>query len=238
MRLIPAILIAAVFLVTNTVLAQDSTTSATTNTTTNRFTGIPARVETGRKTIDAKITAGETRITANIDDRRIKIASMEATFRAKLQTFRNQTKAQIAQKVNTQLNTINLTETTQMQSNLDKMSSIVDKLEVRINQAAPDVKNVDAARTAIADARTAIASASSAVKTQAANSYIIQVTTESRIRIDAEAIRNQLQKDLKTTRNLVIEAKQSVYNIVAVAKTGSNTASSSANIKEGTVNGQ
>lgn len=174
-----------------------------------------------------------------------KIASREAALRTKLQAFKDRKKAEIADRINTNLNKINQNQAEQMQKHLNRMSAILDKLEARVNQNKPDIKDPPAARAAIASARTTIATASSAVQAQALKDYTIQVTTEGRARLDAKAMRDKLHRDILALRKIVIDTKQAVANAIRVAKSGrvvdgpgSNEASSLLRNKEGTSSGR
>lgn len=199
-------------------LAQDATSSTTNRDV--RKEKVQQRVETRKENVETRIAAI-----------REKIASKEAALKLRLEAFKDKRKAQIAERVNTSLNKINQNQTSQMLKHLDKMSAILGKLEARVNQAKPDIKDPQVARTAIAEAKAAIASASAAVSTQAENDYTIEVSTESKIRQDAQAQREKLHTDLKSVRQLVIDAKQKVANAIRVAK-------GSSSIKEGTRSGQ
>lgn len=143
-----------------------------------------------------------------VDSRKEKMASREAELRAKLGKFKDQRKAQIAERVNTNLNNINKNQTDQMQRHLVLMTTLLDKLQIRINQTTPEITT----------ARANIATTSAAVTAQAAKDYTITVTTESRIKADATKTRNQLHTDLKAVRELVIAAKQSVANAISASR--------------------
>lgn len=160
-------------------------------------------------------------VESQIENMREKIASKEAILRSKLEKFRDQKKATAAARISTNLNQINQNQTTQMQRYLDFMSGILDKLEIKVNQLTPDIKDPAAAKVAIASARAVIASASAAVSAQAQNDYTIQATTESRIKADAQAMRDKLHKDILFIRKAVVDAKQSVSNAIRIAKSGS-----------------
>lgn len=219
--------IASVFLIpvifATSVLAQDASTS-----------GRPLRGSfITRQRIDATKENVEGRLTAIREN----IASREATLRAKLQAFRDQRKAQIAQRVNDNLNKINQNQTDQMLKFLDKVSSILDKLETRVDQNAPDIKDPAAAKAAIADARTKVASAEASVKEQAQNDYTISVTSESTVRKDAQAQRQKLHSDLMAVRTQVIDAKQVAVHAIEVAKSGSSSVNQG-QPKEATESGQ
>ncbi len=163
----------------------------------------------------------------NLEDKRLKIASHEAQIRTKIQAFKDKQKAQIATRINTNLNKINQNQTDQMLKNLDLMSSLLDKLTARVNQGTPDIKDPATANQAIADARAAIDAARTAVEAQAQKDYTINVTTETKIKLDAKAQRDQLYKNIMATRKLVIDAKQAVSNAIRVAKSGSKEATPS-----------
>lgn len=162
-----------------------------------------------------------------------KIASREAALKLKLNAFKDRTKAAIAEKVNTNLNRINQKRTEMMQRHLTNMSTILGKLEDRVNSGSPDIKDPASARAAIASARSIIATTSAAVTAQAAKDYTIVVTSESKVRADATAQRQQLHSDLLTLRKMVIDAKQAVGSAIRTAKSGSSTGP-----KEATASGQ
>lgn len=166
------------------------------------------------------------RINTGIEKIDTRIASREATLRTKLQAFKDKRKAEIAERVNDNLNKINQNQTDQMKKHLEKMSTLLDKLEVRVNEASPDIKNITDAKTAIASARAIIATTSATINEQAEKDYTLQVTTESKIRAEAQSKRDLLHKDLQAARKIVINAKQSVSNAIQIARSG-------VNIKEG-----
>lgn len=166
-------------------------------------------------------------VETQIENMREKIASREAVLRAKLEKFKDQRKATAAARISANLNQINQNQTTQMQKHLDTMSGILDKLEIKVNQATPDIKDPVAAKIAIASSRAVIASASAAVSAQAQNEYTIQATTETRIKADAQTMRDKLHKDILFIRKAVVDAKQSVSGAIRIAKAESKEATTS-----------
>lgn len=156
--------------------------------------------------------------TTGATTRKENIESRKASMKERITSFKDKKKATAAAMINTNLNKINQNRTDQMSKHLERMTAILNKLENRVNE-----------RSAIAQARASIASASSAVEAQAEKDYTIQVTSESKVRADAQKQREALHSDLKAVRQLVIDAKQSVANAIRTAKSG---------IKEGTNSGQ
>lgn len=196
-------------------LAKDSTTSST--QTPRKGTNLQPRTDTRMQKIDSRIAS-----------QGAKMATREAALKAKLATFRNKEKAAIAQRVNTNLNKINQNQTAQMQKHLDRMSTLLDKLESRVTSNTPDIKDPKSAQAAVDEATEVMAFASAAVAAQAEKDYTIQVTSETRLKTDASSVREKLHTDLQAIRRLVINAKQSVSNAIRAAKSN----------KEGTTSGQ
>lgn len=159
-------------------------------------------------------------IQQRINEKRAEIASKAAILREKLQNFRDKIKAATVQRISDTLNRINQNQTGQMQKHLDKMSGMITRLESRVAEASGAGQNIASASGAVNDAKEAIASASAAVTAQAGMDYTISVSSESAVRVDAKQQRDRLHNDLKSVRQLVINAKQAVAKtIMTVAKT-------------------
>lgn len=241
-----AISVASAILLITPVLAEDSTSTAK-PILQNKIQKTDKRIAQVKTNVAQKVQELEQRrlgeaskaatFRQKLEDKRVKIASHEAEIKAKIQKFKDKQKAEIATRVNTNLNKINQNQTGQMLRNLDLMSQLLDKLAQRVASNSPDIKDPAAANQAIADARTAIDTARTAVEAQAQKDYTIAVTTETKIKLDAQAKRDQLHTDIKTVRQLVIDAKQTVSNAVRVAKSG-KVATPSAQEKEGSSSGQ
>ena len=100
------------------------------------------------------------------------------------------------------------------------MSEILTKLEKRVTENKPDIKDPAAAKTAIVSAKTQIASAEAAVGTQAEKDYTITINSETTVKVDAKTMRDALHTDLKAVRETVIAAKKAVANAIKEAKNG------------------
>lgn len=202
------------------VFAKDSTNAATIK----------------RPIVAQRLTTEIQKLENKMEDLRIRQASREAVLKTKLEAFKDQKKATISARVSANLNQINQNQTAQMQRHLDLMSSILDKLEARVNKSTSDIKNPVEAKKAIDSTRQAIATASAAVTAQAQKDYTIQVTSEGRIKLDVQTMRNKLHTDILSMRKAVIDVKQAVANAIRVAKSESATIETKE--KEGTVSGR
>lgn len=206
-----------VFVTTCAVYAKESTGTAATR----------------KEKLEQKIETRKEKVAERIENIKERMATREAALKAKLQNFKDRKKASASARINDNLGRINAKQTSQMLNHLEKMSSMLDKLEARVNQGTPDIKNTAEAKVAIDSSRAFIASATSSVKAQAGKDYTIEITLESKIRQDAQKQREQLHADLKAARKIVIDAKQSVSNAIRVAKSGKSGPG-----KEGTNSGQ
>lgn len=152
---------------------------------------------------------------ANLAARKEKVASREAALKQKLAQFRDKQKAAVATRVNNSLVQINTKRTETMSKHLTKMTEILNRLASKVNGMAD--KDTTTAKEAIQKAKDAVSAAKSAVTTQAEQDYNIVVTTEAGVGQDARASREKLATDLKTTKELVIAARQTVANAISTA---------------------
>ncbi|MBI2036672.1 hypothetical protein HYT17_03515 [Candidatus Microgenomates bacterium] len=185
------------------IFAQDATSS------TNRKDRVATREAKRQELIENKQVRQE--------EKKQRIASKTAELKARLAEFRDKKKTALVEKINNSLNTVNDRQTAAMQKHLEKMEELLTKLEERVNNKAAEGKDTSSASAALASSATSIALAKSAVEAQAGKDYTIQVSSESAVRTDAKAARDALHADLKQVRQLVVAAKQSLANAIAVA---------------------
>lgn len=166
-----------------------------------------------RETVKERV---ETRKDATKD----RVASRSAALKEKLAKFKDQKKAERVEKIDGNLNMINKKRTDHFIKFLDNASKILAKLETRVDEAGKNGKDTTAAKSAIDDAKKAIADAKAAVETQAAKTYEVTVSTESAVKTDAKAARDQLHNDLESVKAKVETAKKAVSTAISTAKTG------------------
>lgn len=176
--------------------AEDSTSSST------RKELIKQRVENKRELVAQAL-----------DTRQEKIASRTAALKTKLQTFRDKNKASIAARVNDNLAKVNMNRTEAMNRHIDKLLSILSRLETRVDGVTD--KDTTNANDAIADAKVAIDSAKQAVASQSAKDYTVTVTSETKIKTDVMAQREMLHTDLKAVHQLIVVARQALAKAIS-----------------------
>lgn len=225
-----AILLCTLLIVSYPVWAQESTSTGTT-----RKNRVQERVETKRENVKERVETRKDAVAERMEDRKAAIATREAALKTKLAAFRDKKKAEVVDRVNTNLNRINKNHTNHMLRFLDNASKILAKLEERVNKATSDIKDTSSAKVAIIDAKAAIEEAKGAVEAQADKDYTVTVSSEGKARIDVKTIRDRLHGDLKAVRDQVVVAKQAVANAIRIAKSGPSTSSGS---REATRSGQ
>lgn len=172
-----------------------------------------------REDIKERVQKRRENFEERLQERKERIASRAAALKEKLAKFKDKVKAERVERINTRLNQINDKRTDQMLKHLKNMSSILSRLESRVNQATQNGKGTSAATAVIASAKASIETAKTAVETQAENDYSIDVSSESTIREDSKSARDKLHSDLSSVRELVIAAKQAVANAIRTAAT-------------------
>jgi len=153
------------------------------------------------------------RVAGKLDNLLERAASREAALKAKLLKFKDQNKAQIVERVNTNLAKVNKNRTDMMLAHLDRMSTISSKLTDRVNSITD--KDTTSAKSQIASASAAIATAREAVASQSAKDYTISVTTETNVRKDAQATRELLHTDLRSVHQLIVAARQALAKAIS-----------------------
>lgn len=150
--------------------------------------------------------------------RKEQMASREAALKAKLQVFQDKKKAEATQRIDTNLNKVNQKRTANAMQQLDKMSDILNRLDSTVSKASADGKDTTQALAAITSAKSAIDSAKKAVYNQSQKQYNLTVTSESKIKADAQTARDGLKTDLKSIHSLVVAARQVVANAISTTK--------------------
>ena len=99
-----------------------------------------------------------------------------------------------------------------MSENLDKLSSILAKIQERAAIAKENGKDISSVTTAITKANTAIQAATTAVEAQAGKEYVITITAtgSGQLKNSVGITTKQLQADLSAAHKLIVAAKQAV----------------------------
>lgn len=123
------------------------------------------------------------------------IAAKREEFKAKVATIREGRKKALVERIDTKLTNVNIKHTNRFSQVLTNLQVLLDKIS----------QERDATK-----AQAAIDAAKTAVETQAAKTYIIQITDEAKLKLDVGAVTSQLRQDLMATHKIVVDAKQAV----------------------------
>lgn len=139
-------------------------------------------------------------------------------FTKRLTAIRDEKKKAVVERIDTKIATINKNRTDKMAKHLEKMSSILSRLQERLNAAKSLGKDTAAFETALIDASSAIVTSQTAVVQQAAKQYTASITDETTLRTTVGSVVSQLQSDLQTTMQTVVDAKQKLQNTLKEGK--------------------
>lgn len=141
-------------------------------------------------------------------------SARKAEFKEKLQTIKDEVKKKVVERIDSRLEAVNQKVTDRFSAILDKLEEILRRLAGRAQDAKLQGKDTGEVDLAIGSAQAAIDNVKIAVASQAANLYVIEIASESALRIDVGSVVSLLRSDLKDVHKLIVEAKQAVQNVV------------------------
>jgi chromosome segregation ATPase len=132
---------------------------------------------------------------------------LQQNLKDKFATIKNTHKKALAEKIDQKMTNLNQRRTEQMTEHLQKLAAILNRLKNK----APDLQE-------IVDAEKAITTAQAAITAQAAKTYTAQITTETNLRANLGTQVKALETDLKSVRQLVQTAHQTVIAALQAVK--------------------
>jgi DNA repair exonuclease SbcCD ATPase subunit len=173
-----------------------------------------ADLEAKRKETKEAIEARREAFKQEVEERRevakTDIAEKRKQLKERLQTIKDARKRSLIEKLDTQLDDINARYVDRYSDQLAKSEEVLQKIISRTDKAEAAGSVVSDVRSAISAAEAAIASARAQVATQTGKTYVINVTTETELRVAVEAARGALRTDLKVVADLVRAAQAAV----------------------------
>lgn len=194
----------SLFLLTPTVFAADD--MATPGST------LREKIRENRKEIKTE------RMEIRADRKETRIENREAAktlFKQKLAAFKDKVKAERVDRISSLFTTINANRTSQMQKDLEKMTTILTKIQTHLEDFQKQGKDTSTIETARSEAQAAVTSATEAVKAQAAKEYTITVSSESTVKSDVATVRNTMESDVKAVREQVVAARKKVAAVIS-----------------------
>ena len=150
-----------------------------------------------------------------------KKASIEAKrgeIKDKLAAVRDEKKKALIVRIGEKLANINKNRTDHLLKILTRLEEIVKKIETRTAEVKGKGIDTSVVDAAVATAKTSIANAQVAVTAQAAKVYTITVNSETTAKNEVGQFMKGLEADLKTVRDLVKAAQESVMRAAVALK--------------------
>ncbi len=167
----------------------------------------------------------EKQIQSERDTLKTKIDAKRAALKTALLKIKDQRKQKTVEDLDQRFDSINQKMTDLFVSALDQMDDVLNGITTRVDSAQEKGIDVSSIRTAISSAHQAIMDARDAVTAQAAKTYNINVTTAANLRSSVKTTMELLKNDLKTVREKVKAARDSVHAVaVAFARVHGNNA--------------
>lgn len=140
---------------------------------------------------------------------KINMATREAALKLKIKKFKDEKRAELAQKLSNNLNELNKKKITEFTRHIEQLSNILTKIEAKTNEASS---------TAISTAKSAIQSAQDAIDIQSGKDYTITITSEEKVGVDVKAKRDQLNVDLKSVQQKILDARKAIVEVHTIIK--------------------
>ncbi len=172
-----------------------------------------------REDLKAQIQANFLKLKETIAAKRealkTKIAEQKKLLQDKLKQIKDQVKQNRVLRISDRLTALNNLMVDNFLAVLTRLDSISNNIVSRTDKAQSAGLDVTAVRTAISDAQKAISVSREKVQAQAGKTYPVTITTEDKLRMDVEKVRQTLHADLVAVRATVIGARDAVRKAAA-----------------------
>lgn len=146
-----------------------------------------------------------------------KMTQERESLKVKLQVVKDEAKKATVQKLDENINNLNSNFVEKFTKNLTDFDTYLTKLVDKAS-ATSTTKDLTTFVGAVESAKAAVASAKTAVEAQAKKVYTITVSTEANLKSDVSSVRQLLNNDLKSVRDLV----QAAHSATVIALTEFN----------------
>lgn len=136
----------------------------------------------------------------------------------KLSDFSDTRKIELAEKLTNQMTLINTKWTSHWSEVLDKLISILARIQSRLDKLEEKGMDVSKAQEAVTVAQVDIETARNAVIDQAAKVYPVQVTDEERLGESLSQQKEIMRSDLVEVKKLVSDARMSAREALSILK--------------------
>jgi len=192
------------FTTTSQTYAQEATPSADTPSNTS------PTLDSSRQQLLERRNAARERLDEDSIQLREEANSRRQVFRQRLAQIQDETRQRIVERIDNRLQLVNENLTNSFENVLANLEKVLEQIEVRRDSLASQGKDVSSLTGAISDARSTIESTKALVNTQSEKAYIIDISSDASLRVDAQETINTFKTDIRTLRDELLNAKDSV----------------------------
>lgn len=178
---------------------------------------VPKEVrEEARKVLEEKKVELKAGVEARKLEARTKLEEKKTALKEKLTAIKDEKKKQIVERVAEKFTAVNEKITEHFGKAVDKMESLLRRIENRANALEDGGANTQVARDAIAKAFTAIEEARVAIRDQAGKTYAVSdiLESEETLKGDVSELRQMLNGDLAGVREKLTRVKEAIREAV------------------------
>lgn len=192
--------------------AQDSVATNTVTSTDTTVTTTPAvtSAETRTGIMKPKPTIREALKDAK-SELRAKMLEARTNFKTKITEIKDQRKQTIVTNLDSRISTINKNRTDEMYKRIDRLTSVLTRISSKEAALKSEGKNTTTLVSDIAAAQAAIDLAKQAVVDQAAKDYVMTLTTDASLKVNASTLIKQFLADIKAVYLKVVAAQTAVF---------------------------
>ncbi len=157
------------------------------------------------------------RVEANREAAVANRAQVKEELKTKLQNIQNEAKKKAVERLDENFVKINANFVEKWTDAVSRIDASLAKIVSAVNESAtststsPDLTMIN---TMIGEANLDIASAKAAIEDQAQKAYAVTVTTEENLKMDVFSVRDLLNTDLKSVREMIKAAHASVVDVL------------------------
>ncbi len=201
-------IIFVLLLVAPTALYAEDSSSSPEATSTSESTSSPEA--TVREKLQEAISERKSEIEEARREAKLKFQENREEFKKKLEGIRDEKKKEILEKLVNKFDSLNEKWVNHWKNILEKLSEILDKMDLRAQKFAENGADLTAYNETSAAARTKISSALASLEEQAANTYLLESSTEKQFGAEVKSVTSQFKGDIKSTHELVKSAREAV----------------------------
>lgn len=163
-----------------------------------------------RNTLDLKKDEFKKEVELKREEIKTKIELAKETLKIKLAKIKDQKKRETVSNINDKIVELNKKATDNLTKSVSQIEGVLTRIEDRTNKEAAKGIDVTKTKEAIAKAKISIEDAKKAILVQTAKTYTINITTETALKSTMSVVKEKLNTDIKTLRDVVKKAHVAV----------------------------